>query len=100
MAVKIQYPGIGRTIREDIRSLPPFLLPARLTKDWENVKDQIDDLRMRLEQETDYELEAQHLERARALFREDDGIIIPRVFRQFSTSRVLTMERVGGVMQV
>jgi predicted unusual protein kinase regulating ubiquinone biosynthesis (AarF/ABC1/UbiB family) len=97
VAIKIQYPGVARTIREDFRNLQPFLLPARLTKDWENTKDQFEDLRMRLEQETDYELEASNLEKARALFREDDGIIVPRVYRQFSTSRVLTMERVGGL---
>ena len=97
VAVKIQYPGIARTIREDFRNLMPFLLPARLTKDWENVKDQLNDLRMRLEKETDYELEAANLEKARPLFREDDGIAVPRVYRQFSTSRVLTMERLEGV---
>lgn len=97
VAIKIQYPGIARTIREDFRNLLAFLLPARLTKDWENTKDQFEDLRMRLEQETDYELEASNLEKARALFREDDGILVPRVVPQFSTSRVLTMERIGGV---
>ena len=37
------------------------------------------------------------LQKARALFREDDGIVVPRVYPQFSTSRVLTMERLGGV---
>ena len=72
-------------------------MPARLTKDWENTKDQFDDLRMRLEQETDYELEAANLQKARPLFREDDGIVVPRVYPQFSTPRVLTMERLGGV---
>jgi aarF domain-containing kinase len=97
VAIKIQYPGIARTIRQDFRNLLPFLLPARLTKDWENAKDQLEDLRTRLEQETDYELEASHLLKARPLFREDDGILVPRVYTQFSTTRVLTMERVGGV---
>ena len=97
VAIKIQYPGIARTIREDFRNLQPFLLPARLTKDWENTKDQFEDLRMRLEQETDYELEASNLEKARPLFREDDGIIVPRVYTPFSTPRVLTMERLGGL---
>jgi aarF domain-containing kinase len=96
VAVKIQYPGIARTIREDFRNLIPFLLPARLSKDWESTKDQFDDLRRRIEQETDYELEANTLEKARSLFREDDGIIVPRVYRQFSTARVLTMERLQG----
>src|SRR5213076_1017527 len=54
-AVKIQYPGIARTIREDFRNLFLFLLPGRLGKDWENTKDQCNDLCMRLERETDYE---------------------------------------------
>ena len=96
-AIKIQYPGIARTIREDFRNLLPFLLPARLSKDWENTKDQFDDLRLRLERETDYELEAANLQKARALFHEDDGIVIPRVYPHFSTARVLTMERLEGV---
>jgi predicted unusual protein kinase regulating ubiquinone biosynthesis (AarF/ABC1/UbiB family) len=52
---------------------------------------------MRLEQETDYVREAANLEKARALFRDSDGIVVPRVFRQFSTDRVLTMERLEGV---
>src|SRR6185503_8575921 len=65
VAVKIQYPGIARTISEDIRNLLLFLLPNRFGRDWQNVREQFDDLRMRLEQETDYELEATYLQRAR-----------------------------------
>ena len=96
VAVKIQYPGIARTIREDIRNLLLCMLPGRLSRDWENTKEQFEDLRVRLERETDYEQEATSLERARALFREDDGIVVPRVYRQYSTARVLTMERLPG----
>ncbi len=97
VAVKIQYPGIARSIQSDFRNLFLFMLPARLGKDWENTKDQFDDLRMRLEQETDYAREAANLERARSLFRDFEGIVVPRVYRQYSTERVLTMERLEGV---
>src|SRR5262249_4125049 len=97
VAVKIQYPGIARTIREDIRNLTLCMLPGRLSRDWENTKEQLDDLRMRLERETDYEQEATSLARARGLFHEDDGIIVPRVFPQYSTARILTMERLPGM---
>jgi predicted unusual protein kinase regulating ubiquinone biosynthesis (AarF/ABC1/UbiB family) len=31
------------------------------------------------------------------LFREDDGIVVPRVYPQYTTPRVLTMERLDGV---
>jgi len=97
VAVKIQYPGIGRAIEADFRNLFLFLLPARLTRDWEYTRDQCEDLRRRLVVETDYELEAANLGKARSLFHAADGIVIPRVFPQFSTSRILTMERLEGV---
>jgi aarF domain-containing kinase len=97
VAIKIQYPGIARTIREDVRNLQMFMLPARLSRDWENTKEQFSDLRARLERETDYKQEAATLERARQLFREDDGVVVPRVYPEYSTSRVLTMERLHGM---
>jgi aarF domain-containing kinase len=97
VAVKIQYPGIGRTIREDFRNFFLFLLPGRLNKDWQNTKDQFDDLRARLERETNYAEEAAVQEKVRALFHEDDGIVVPRVYPEYSTSRVLTIDFLGGV---
>jgi predicted unusual protein kinase regulating ubiquinone biosynthesis (AarF/ABC1/UbiB family) len=97
VAVKIQYPGIARTIREDFQNLSLFLLPARLGKDWESTKDQLADLCTRMETETNYEAEAAALANARSLFRGEDGIIVPRVYPQYSTARVLTMERLNGV---
>src|SRR5438552_1158043 len=78
VAVKIQYPGIARTIREDFRNLFLFMLPVRLSRDWENTKEQFEDLRTRLERETDYEQEAAMLEKVRSLFHEDDEIVVPR----------------------
>jgi aarF domain-containing kinase len=97
VAVKIQYPGIARTISQDVRNLMLFMLPARLSADWENMREQFDDLRMRLEHETDYEREARMLQKVRALCREDDGIVVPRVFPQHSTRRILAMEYLPGV---
>jgi aarF domain-containing kinase len=96
VAVKIQYPGIARTIREDFRNLFFFLLPNRFGRDWENVRQQFDDLRHRLERETDYEQEADMQERVRKLFRDEDGIVVPRVHREHSTGRILTMDFLPG----
>jgi aarF domain-containing kinase len=96
VAVKIQYPGIARTIRSDLRNILTLVAPFRLTKDFENSKRQLHTLFEALELETDYEHEARLTEAARALFTEDDGIIVPRVFPQYSTRRVLTLEFVEG----
>lgn len=97
VAVKIQYPGIARTIRSDFRNLTPALLPHRLSKDWENLKSQVAFLRRSIEQETDYAREAETLTRVRKLFHEEDGIVVPRVYPELSTKRVLTMEYLPGV---
>lgn len=97
VAVKIQYPGIARTIRDDFRNFFLYLLPGRLNRDWQSLKGQFDDLRARLERETDYTVEAAVQERVRALFREDDGIVVPRVYPQYSTARILTMDWVDGL---
>jgi aarF domain-containing kinase len=96
VAVKIQYPGIARTIRQDFRNLQVFLLPARLTRDWESTRQQFEDLRLRLERETDYALESQMQQRVRTLFRDEDDIVVPRVHPDYCTSRILTMDRLEG----
>src|SRR5262249_6122829 len=67
-----------------------------LGRDWESTRAQLNELRLQLEQETDYEREAACLSRARSLFREADGIVVPRVYREFTTARVLTMGYVRG----
>jgi predicted unusual protein kinase regulating ubiquinone biosynthesis (AarF/ABC1/UbiB family) len=96
VAVKVQYPGVARTIRADVANLRRLLFPLRLSKDWDNLNQQFGDVQAVLELETDYEHEAQSLRTARAAFREDDGIVVPRVYEQHSTRRVLTMEYIDG----
>jgi predicted unusual protein kinase regulating ubiquinone biosynthesis (AarF/ABC1/UbiB family) len=97
VAVKIQYPAIGRSIRNDFRNLSAILLPMRLGRGWEPVKAQLEDIRRVIEQETNYEREAEWQRKARALFDEDDPILVPRVYDQFSTRRVLTMDYLDGM---
>ncbi len=96
VAVKVQYPGIARTIRADIANLRRLLFPLRLSTDWDSLEGQFGEIQGVLESETDYEQEAASLREARAAFREDDGVVIPKVYDQYSTRRVLTMEYVEG----
>jgi predicted unusual protein kinase regulating ubiquinone biosynthesis (AarF/ABC1/UbiB family) len=97
VAVKIQYPAIGRSIRSDFRNLSAVLLPLRLGRGWEPIRAQLEEVRRVIDQETDYEREAEWQRRARSLFFEDDPILVPRVHDGLSTRRVLTMEYIDGV---
>ncbi|MGH9774800.1 MAG: ABC1 kinase family protein [Candidatus Acidiferrales bacterium] len=96
VAVKIQYPGIARTIDADFRNLGALLFPLRLGKDWEFLKRQFEEIHRMLQQETDYEREAESLRRARDLFKPEEGIVVPQVYKEYSTKRVLTTEYIPG----
>jgi predicted unusual protein kinase regulating ubiquinone biosynthesis (AarF/ABC1/UbiB family) len=97
VAVKIQYPGIARTIDADFRNLSALLLPLRLGKDWESVKAQFEEVRRMLNQEVDYLQEAESTRLARELFGPEDGIVVPQVYPEYSGKRVLTTEYVQGL---
>src|SRR5205814_5154898 len=97
VAVKIQYPGIARTIDADMRNLAALLFPHRLGKDWKFIKANFDDIQQHLEAEVDYQREAENLRKAKALFKPEDGIAVPRVYDAFSSNRVLTMEFIPGL---
>lgn len=97
VAVKIQYPNIARTIQDDFRNLNTAIFPMRLSRDWDNMKAQWSDICRQLEYECDYEREAGWLKQARLQFTEADRIVVPRVFDEFSTKRILTMEYLDGL---
>ncbi|MHC4992232.1 MAG: ABC1 kinase family protein, partial [Planctomycetota bacterium] len=97
VAIKIQYPGIVRTIRADVRNLKTAAFPMRLGGDWKNLQEQFDDIGRMLELETDYQQEAEHLRIALAAFGDDEAIVVPRVHEQWTTQRVLTMDYLDGV---
>ena len=96
VAVKIQYPGIGRAIQADLRNLTALIFPARLSRRAESIKGQVEAMRDMLEQEMDYVHEARTMREVNALFAPADGIVVPRVFGDYSTSRILTSEYIPG----
>ena len=97
VAVKIQYPDIARTIRSDMRSLRILLQPMCMSDDWQNLLDKLADIEQMLLIETDYEQEARFAKVIRSLFTSVDEVVVPRVYEQYSTRRVLTTEYLSGV---
>ncbi|HEY6333909.1 MAG TPA: AarF/ABC1/UbiB kinase family protein [Blastocatellia bacterium] len=97
VAVKIQYPNIGATIRQDLANLATLFAPLRLGANWEHLAKTIEDMKKTLSAETDYDIEAGQLSAARALFAGDDSFFVPRVFPDLSTHRILVMDYVPGI---
>jgi len=97
VAVKIQYPGIERTIESDFDSLKAMLSTIRLSREqYGEVWEAVEEVRTHFEREVDYVREADTIEEFRRLLRDRDDVRIPRVYRDVSTRRVLTMELLEG----
>lgn len=97
VAVKVQYPGIARSIRDDVANIKALLLPMRLGADGDSIMTQLDDIETILSLEVDYVAEAANLRTARETLSGMREVFVPRVHEKFSTSRVLTMDWVEGV---
>uniref|UniRef100_A0A8B9PXN5 Coenzyme Q8B n=1 Tax=Apteryx owenii TaxID=8824 RepID=A0A8B9PXN5_APTOW len=97
VAVKIQYPGIARSIRSDMDNLLSLLkmsvaLPEGLFAD-----NTLQVLQKELEWECDYRREAGCARTFRRLLRDDPFFAVPRVIDELTADRVLSMELVSGV---
>jgi predicted unusual protein kinase regulating ubiquinone biosynthesis (AarF/ABC1/UbiB family) len=96
MALKIQYPGVAKSIDSDVDNLAMFLNMARLLPRELDVSDIVEEAKRQLRQEADYLTEAANLERYHELLADDDRFIVPRVHRDFSTRRILAMDWAEG----
>ena len=96
VAVKIQYPNMSATIRSDIANLRKILLPMKLKKEGRYIFSHLTDVETVLIGETDYEDEARFMNKAREYFGPDDEIVVPKVWDEYSTDRVLTTDFLGG----
>jgi len=66
-------------------------------RDRSEVEDLVAEIRERLAEELDYANEAANIDAFRAIYGEDPRVRIPRVYREWSTSRVLTLDRLPGL---
>jgi predicted unusual protein kinase regulating ubiquinone biosynthesis (AarF/ABC1/UbiB family) len=96
-AVKIQYPGIAGIIRADLRNLMFTLrLLARLERDLD-FRIIARELLKYIPMELDFLNEARNCEILRRNFASRPDVVIPQVYDEFTTRRVLTMELVEGI---
>jgi predicted unusual protein kinase regulating ubiquinone biosynthesis (AarF/ABC1/UbiB family) len=97
VAVKVQHPGIDRAIESDLSNVSLLegfvgaLGPRAL-----NSGAVLEEVKTRFREELDYQLEAERQAEFRELHAADPKISIPRVVRERSARRVLTMELVAG----
>ncbi|MET4642811.1 putative unusual protein kinase regulating ubiquinone biosynthesis (AarF/ABC1/UbiB family) [Streptomyces atratus] len=95
VAVKVQYPGAGEALLSDLTQLSRFarllgpLIPGM------DIKPLISELRDRVSEELDYELEARSQQEHAEEFADDPDVVIPDVVHQ--SDQVLVTEWIDGV---
>src|SRR5215471_6664008 len=94
VAVKIQYPAIRSAIESDLKLLRSAMLPGRFSGHVPSAV--LDEIGRGLLEETDYVREAGNLDYFGKGLAGLDFVTVPRVHRELSSDRVLTMSFVEG----
>jgi len=100
VVVKVRRPDAVRQVQEDLEILNA--LATRVDRAWAparayDIRGIVREFSRTLRAELDYHREAQNAERFAAQFADRPEVLIPRVFWERTTSRVLTLERMSGI---
>ncbi len=96
VAVKVQYPGVDAAVRADLQNLGMILRLAKRIAPGLDPQAVGAEIRSRIEEELDYELEAQNQRALSRIFRGHPFIVVPGVVSSLSRARVLVSEYVHG----
>lgn len=100
VAVKVQRPGIEKTIEVDLDILLDLAALAQKRTSWGEhygVRALADEFAATLRGELNYEQEGHNMDRFRLNLAEDGTVRVPAVFWDMTSRRVLTMERIDGI---
>ncbi|MBB3186147.1 ABC1 kinase family protein [Microbacter margulisiae] len=100
VVVKIQRPHIEKKIRLDLYLM--HYIAKQFVKNYPelaaiNVVGFIDEFEDKIHRELDYTQEAANIRRFEFMFQNDSTVHIPKVFTQYTTHRLLVMEKITGI---
>lgn len=100
VVVKVRRPGAVSQVQMDLEIMQN--LAMRATRAWDFARDVdavgiVEEFAATIRAELDYLEEGRNAERFARDFEDDPSVVIPRVFWEHTTSRVLTLERMDGM---
>jgi ABC1 atypical kinase-like domain len=96
VAVKVQYPGVASAVRADMQNLGMILRLMKRIAPGLDPQALGDEIRSRIDEELDYELEAANQRTLARIFRGHPFIVVPDVITRLSRERVVVSEYVSG----
>ncbi|MEO6025378.1 MAG: AarF/ABC1/UbiB kinase family protein [Candidatus Binatia bacterium] len=97
LVLKIQFPGVAKSIDSDVDNLAALLRLTRILPPDLEVEALLTEIKRQLRRETDYRREAWSLQRYRHLMAGEPGISVPRPHPDLTTRRILAMDHARGV---
>lgn len=100
VAIKVQRPNIQQTIEVDLEIMLHLAsLMERHVAEMElfHPTQVVNEFARSMEDELDYTVEASHIEHFARQFLDDETIYVPKVYRDFTTKRILVMEFIDGI---
>jgi predicted unusual protein kinase regulating ubiquinone biosynthesis (AarF/ABC1/UbiB family) len=97
VALKIQYPGVAKSINSDVDNMAALLRLSRLLPIEIDLSKFTDEIKRQLQREADYALEQDNIAWYRKLVRDDSRFIVPAVHADLSTKRILAMDYLEGI---
>lgn len=99
VVIKVQRPGIISTINEDLNVL--YMLAELLYKYFPEVRPYnpqgiVDEYFRTLELETNFIIESNNIKRMAENFKDDDELVIPKVYDSLSSEKILVMQELAG----
>ncbi len=91
LAVKLQYPGVGKSIKSDLQLVKPVAMRMFNLKS-ADVEEYFQEVEEKLYEETDYTLELKQLQDAIDSCSSIPNLTFPQPYAELSTKTVLTME--------
>ena len=96
VAVKVQYPGVAAAVRADMQNLGLILRLVKRIAPGMDPKAIGEEIRSRIYEELDYELEASNQRTLARIFRGHPFIVVPDVVTSLARERVMVSEFVRG----
>lgn len=97
VVVKVQYPELIKNLHRDVATLEFFVsLASKLTNEYP-LGWLINEFKICVPQEIDFQREGQNADMVRAKFAHNPAVVVPEIYWEHSTHRILTMEYVEGI---
>lgn len=96
LAVKVQYPGVGDSVKSDLNMVRPIALTI-MRMNAKEAEQYIDEVEARLLEEADYLHELEQAQTITKACEPLEFLRFPKYYRELSTTRILTMDWIDGM---